>query len=211
MRFAIAVLLALAFATPASAARSWEFDGFRYDETTAPNPALVATSLSVARAYWGNIPECTQVGALTVSQTGPTPGGRRGGFIDGCTAWIVVGLNDDQFCHLVTHEVGHLLGQEHSDEPTAADPADVMSAGKFDTLQACKDAFPAPAPIVPAFAPVTSSAPVARKNARGRRASRRTDRKWCRRHVRKCLAKYPELALRSLPLDEFQAIHQSLK
>lgn len=107
------------------------------------------------------------------------PGHSGAATIGGCEAWLRVHSfpNYQQptawfACYIVAHEYGHLLGLDHDDAFTAADPNGVMTT---DT-----SVLKLPRSCVP----------------ERRLYEDAIDRRWCRKHRAKCAQNYPKLAQR---------------
>jgi hypothetical protein len=68
---------------------------------------------------------CASITPVLVNQPGQTIGGNFRDSADGCYVWLNLSqsamLTAPEICKTALHEVGHLMGMEHS-----ADPSDVM-------------------------------------------------------------------------------------
>jgi hypothetical protein len=94
----------------------------------APAAQLAAmnTAITVAPVYFrGLATGCTSITPVLVDQPGPTIGGNFRDSGGGCYVWVNLSqsamLTGPEICKTTLHEVGHLMGLEHS-----ADPNDVM-------------------------------------------------------------------------------------
>ena len=134
----------------------------------APTGADVQTALQVAEQHWGTAP-CA--GAVTVQWTADPDG-----LLNATSTWsnpvdlwsaperdtnCVVALNPNaswdwpKLCTVVAHEVGHLLGHQHVDDPT-----DLMNAIYTVPLSACA-AIAEPEGVLTASVRAAAAQPVA--------------------------------------------------
>lgn len=158
--------------------------------------ARLVEGAKAAQSYWGALPEACKVaiewqpitsvvnpnGTLRVADVDPSAGCKP----RIATDWLATVTALD-VCRVVVHEFGHLFGLEHEDAGSSLDPVGVMRSGdvQMGTPQQCND---------------TASLPPVRQvrfDGRTRSPRRASDRKWCKRHARKCESKYPRLFHRS--------------
>lgn len=132
-------------------------------------PAVdVSRGLAAALAYWGHAPDCPDGVAATLFDD-PNPNiAARGAF---CHIWIDQSVlqRDVAYygsaaaavntCDAVVHEVGHLLGHDHSDVATADDPLDIMNGSVLNRVPQCADPE-TPTATPDATSPTPDAAPV---------------------------------------------------
>lgn len=92
---------------------------------TAQLDAL-STGIAAAPGYFGaRASDCTSITPMLVYQGGQTIGGNFRDSAGGCYVWLNLAqsamLTAPEICKTGMHEVGHLMGLEHS-----TDPSDVM-------------------------------------------------------------------------------------
>lgn len=193
------VLLALAFLTFAASARADDLPtmpGLTLTDTPVVDARLDA-GLAAAAEYWGRLPNCPPLAFDEADESGAlTPASTVGvGIIGGCRLWISTAYLASTYadpasvCRVVVHEVGHLLGHDHTPH-TDDDPANVMDETGLPGW---------PAPCLRMLPPATVHeihSPGWSLMARNRR--RPSDRAWCRTHQPVCLRKYPHLYAASI-------------
>ena len=133
-------------------------DGRPADQQFPIDGPAVQVARQVANAHWSANP-CNGAVEFTWVTTDPTTNATAS-WRNPSDAWNNIGENFDcrielntaaefdfaKLCTVVTHEVGHLVGQQHAEQPGL-----LMSPYYSDPLQACVDANPnAPAPVAQA-------------------------------------------------------------
>src|SRR3954453_4421111 len=189
MRRRLATLLVCAFALLAAPARADHGQ-------TVVDPTL-ARYMEIAASYWGGAePTCTApdgqvIHPHAVMANDPTPNRAAWAEVGGCRIWLDSDYwsttPNEQYCNLIAHEWGHLLGRQHS-----SDPNDLMwPQWTNNVVPGCAVFRSEPVSI-----PARAAAPKARlhraiKQARARRGcprgwhrSRRLHRRWVLRHAR---------------------------
>jgi hypothetical protein len=184
MRLRLATVLVCAFALLAAPARADH-------GATVVDPTL-ARYMQIAASYWGGPePVCTEpdghvIHPHAVMANDPTPNRAAWAEVGGCRIWLDSdywsSTPNEQYCNLIAHEWGHLLGHEHS-----SDPKDLMwPQWTNNVVPGCAVFRSAPLTI-----PARASAPKPRRRAAKRRGcargwhrSRRLHRRWVLRHVR---------------------------
>ena len=177
---AAACCVALVAASPASAA---SFD---------PASPEFGNALNVAQQHWGSLPCGGQVAYRWIDEDPAV--NATAYWSPGFTNCEIVfnrnaGMDWAKFCTILTHELGHLHGRGHSD-----DPSDLMSAYYSGPIAACgggsapasaasDDAYEEEAPIDPEA--LQGVRMTKRQLARLRRA-RMCNRKQTRRAIRRC-------------------------
>jgi hypothetical protein len=156
--------------------------------------ARLAQMLRDAARYWGGIPSrCVHSGVeindsrhTSLRDDGDPEEIARAG-IGGCEiaiaeqhrSWPITDENQLDWCNVITHEVGHLIGYGHS-----ADPANIMFATLRDVAPTCTHWQNPPAQLAPSPPPVPASQTPRRPRRRPaarRRAHRRA--RHPRRHA----------------------------
>jgi hypothetical protein len=186
MRLRLATLLVCAFALLAVPARADH-------GATVVDPTL-ARYMEIAASYWGGPePVCTApdgqvIHPHAVMANDPTPNRAAWAEVRGCRIWLDTdywsSTPNEQYCNLIAHEWGHLLGHEHSSNQN-----DLMwPQWTNNVVPACAAFRPPPIAIPAAAAPKHKLRPVKRRK-RCSRASRRGRRhvRRQRRHRRTCL------------------------
>jgi hypothetical protein len=188
MRLRLATLLVCAFALMAAPARA------DHGETVL-DPTL-ARYMEIAASYWGGPePVCTApdgevIRPHAVLGNDPSPNVAAWAEVGGCRIWLDTdywsSTPNEQYCNLIAHEWGHLLGRGHS-----SDPKDLMwPQWTNNVVPGCAVFRAAPMKI-----PVRAAAPKPRlrtsKSGQPRRGcpsgwhrSRRLHRRWALHHVR---------------------------
>src|SRR2546421_6673720 len=116
MRLRLAILVVCAFALLAAPARA--------DHGVTVNDPTLSRYMAIAAAYWGGPePVCTtQDGQVirphAVLADNPQPDVAAWAEVGGCRIWLDTDFwpapADEQYCNLIAHEWGHLLGYGHS-------------------------------------------------------------------------------------------------
>jgi hypothetical protein len=91
------------------------------------NDPAVATYMGIAAGFWGQTPHCTgpngeQIAPYAIWGDNPNPFEGAWAEMPGCRIWLnrrqwPLPPNESQ-CNLIAHEWGHLLGLDHSPDPT---------------------------------------------------------------------------------------------
>jgi hypothetical protein len=170
--------------------------------------AAFQTAQRIATEHWGGAPACG--GEVRFSWQAMDPGtNATASWRNPTDAWnnpaenfdCAIDLNTNagydlpKLCTVLAHELGHLLGNPHADQPGL-----LMSPVYSDALPACAGTAPAPAPapvqVAPAPAPASSTQPATRtrivkKTVRTttvtRAAKRTAARKTLRRARTRCV------------------------
>lgn len=96
--------------------------------------------LPVARAQWPGSP-CTESEQVILRDDAEVPAGKAGMAFSNCRVGLISGLTDYAFCAVLTHELGHLAGQDHS-----TDPESIMYPTVPSDYMPCLKALPQPDP-----------------------------------------------------------------
>ena len=151
----------------------------------------ISRGITAAESRWGPVPGCTSVTVRSLTAE-ITPAVEGGGTVRGvvvrsipCTIfldlpWFASAPDEDGRCSVVQHEIGHLHGLEHGDNPS-----DVMFAHVDVVSPECN----------------TGAIDPRRADGKPRVYKRKSDRKWCRRNLRPCATSYLNLFRKSVKTE----------
>jgi hypothetical protein len=185
MRLRLAILVVCAFALLAAPAHA--------DHGVTVVDATVARYMQIAAAYW-NAPEpvCTSQDGGTIHPHAviaddPDPAVAAWAEVGGCHMWLDRDYwpapPSEQYCNLIAHEWGHLLGHGHSTNPN-----DLMwPQWTNDVVPGCQvfrspERLTEPSPSTVKVLRLTKAQRAKRACAARRHRGRRAYARWLRRH-----------------------------